>query len=240
MLFTRIVGAGVAAVGYQMPNPPVSSLVGPFVTQGFKGLLSKPLSARNAPKRGETRRHAHPLPCAACSQIDRVDRGWGGLMMVGVAPPMATNPPDGVMALPAGGLHTKAAPRASPATHGAPKAPIGTHPTPRGPRERPFGHGQGGCGAQPLRKPLKPCVTNRPKGPETGGLGIWRHTTWPPRGVFSRKKQLERPYYACFPEDASMQLTSMQARGERRKLCYKYVRHVINTAMGTCYKCHTR
>jgi len=51
-------------------------------------------------------------------------------MMVGVAPPMATNPPDGVMALPAGRLDTKPAPRASPATHGAPKAPIGTHPPP--------------------------------------------------------------------------------------------------------------
>jgi len=75
---STVMGAGVAAIGYQMPNPPVSSLAGPFVTQGFKGLASKPLSARNAPKRGETRRHAHPLPCAACSQIDRVDRGWGG------------------------------------------------------------------------------------------------------------------------------------------------------------------
>ena len=56
--------------------------------------------------------------------------GGVGLMMVGVAPPMVTNPPDGVMALSAGRLHTKPAPRASPATHGAPKAPIGTHPTP--------------------------------------------------------------------------------------------------------------
>ena len=53
--------------------------------------------------------------------------GGVGLMMVGVAPPMVTNPPDGVMALPAGRLDTKPAPRASPATHGAPKAPIGTH-----------------------------------------------------------------------------------------------------------------
>merc|ERR1711969_455048 len=108
---------------------------------------------------------------------------------MGVAPPMATNPPDGVMALPAGGLHTKAAPRASPATHGAPKAPIGTHPPPtpplEGPQERPFGHGQGGCGAQPLRKPLKPCVTNRPKGPETGGFGIWHLGTVASIGVFS-------------------------------------------------------
>ena len=49
-------------------------------------------------------------------------------MMVGVAPPMVTNPPDGVMALPAGRLHTKPAPRASPATQSAPKAPIGTPP----------------------------------------------------------------------------------------------------------------
>ena len=56
--------------------------------------------------------------------------GGVGLMMVGVAPPMVTNPPDGVMALSAGRLRTKPAPRASPATHGAPKAPIGTHPTP--------------------------------------------------------------------------------------------------------------
>ena len=57
-------------------------------------------------------------------------------MMVGVAPPMATNPPDGVMALPAGGLHTKPAPRVSPATHGAPKGthwhPPHPHPTLRG------------------------------------------------------------------------------------------------------------
>ena len=30
-LFGRVMGAGVAAVGYQMPNPPVSSLFGPFV-----------------------------------------------------------------------------------------------------------------------------------------------------------------------------------------------------------------
>ena len=42
-------------------------------------------------------------------------------MMVGVAPPMATNPPDGAMALPAGRLDTKPAPRASPTTQGAPK-----------------------------------------------------------------------------------------------------------------------
>ena len=63
----------------------------------------------------------------------RVDREWGGhgLMMVGVAPSMATNPPDGVMALQAGRLGTRPAPRASPTTQGAPKAPIGTHPTPR-------------------------------------------------------------------------------------------------------------
>ena len=61
-------------------------------------------------------------------------------------------------------------------------------------RERPFGHGQGGCGAQPLRKPLKPCVTNRPKGPETDGFGTWRPTTVSPRSVCSTKKKLEQPY----------------------------------------------
>ena len=78
-------------------------------------------------KRVATPTHCHALHAAR--SIESIEGGVG-LMMVGVAPPMATNPPDGVMALPAGGLHTKAAPRASPATHGAPKAPIGTHPTP--------------------------------------------------------------------------------------------------------------
>ena len=107
----------------------------------------------------------------AARSIESIE-GGGGPMMVGVAPPMVTNPPDGVMALPAGRLHTKPAPRASPATQSAPKAPIGTppppNPTPRGATRTPiwpWPRRMWGSGAE---KTLETLCYKSPKGPGNG------------------------------------------------------------------------